>query len=305
MAPDGWRNSANRLTVAARPENPCISGVNTPRPLDNFPLVRSHKIDELCEAFGRAFIRPTRLTARGVEALNITFNNCRLQNIGLAYTTYGADVQVDFPPTGFFLQVFPLRGSAEIIYGQTTVPVRAGSSAVISPEIGHVGNFGADYEHLVLRIGARLLTDKLAAMTGATIKEPLRLEPEQDFKHPSAQILQQYLPFLVDTLSGARPPFPDWWVAQTEQLLMTLFLCGHRHNYSHLMEQSGPDAAPRQVRQAEEFIVANAERTITLEELAELTGVSSFGLFSTFRKHRGYSPLEFLAQVRSRRRRLS
>jgi hypothetical protein len=290
--------------VAARPKNPRVSGANTSRPLDNFPLVRSHKIDEVCEAFARAFIRPTLLAARGIEALDTTFNNCRLQNIGLAYTTFGADVTVDFPATGFFLQVFPLRGSGEIVYGQTAVPMSAGSGAVISAEMSHVARLGADYEHLVLRIGARLLTDKLAAMTGATINEPLRLEPEQDFKHPSAQILQQYLPFLVDTLSGAEPPFPDWWVAQTEQLLMTLFLCGHRHNYSHLMEQSGPDAAPRQVRQAEEFIVANAERAITLEELAEVTGVSGFSLFSAFRKHRGYSPLEFLMQVRSGRRRL-
>ena len=82
---------------------------------------------------------------------------------------------------------------------------------------------------------------------------------------------------------------------------MTLMLCGHRHNYSYLLDEEVPDAAPRQVRLAEEYIEANAERGVTLEELAEVTGVSAFGLFGAFRKFRGYSPLEFVAQVRSGR----
>ena len=112
-------------------------------------------------------------------------------------------------------------------------------------------------------------------------------------------MLQQYLPVLINTLSQAQSPFPDWWIEQTEQFLMTMFLCGNRHNYSHLLEEAEAlDAVPQEVRRAEEYIEANAQRAITLEELAEVAEVSAFSLFSAFRKHRGCSPLEFVRQVR-------
>jgi len=81
---------------------------------------------------------------------------------------------------------------------------------------------------------------------------------------------------------------------------MTLFLSGHRHNYSHLLEREAADAAPWQVRRAEEYIVENAHRAISLEELAEVAGVSAFSLFAAFKKHRGYSPREFVARIRAK-----
>jgi transcriptional regulator GlxA family with amidase domain len=66
------------------------------------------------------------------------------------------------------------------------------------------------------------------------------------------------------------------------------------------LEQEAADAAPWQVRQAEEYIEANAGRAVTLEELAEATGVSTLSLFRTFKRSRGYSPLEFAERVRSK-----
>jgi len=162
--------------------------------------------------------------------------------------------------------------------------------------------YSADYAHLVLQISSRALTEKLAAMTGAAINDPLRMNPQQSFENPTARMLHQYLPLLLNTLDAATPPFPDWWIAQTEQFLITLVLCGHRHNYSHLLKQDMPDAGRRAVSQAEEYIEANAQRAITLEELAEATGVSTLTLFRSFKRYRGYSPTRFLLQIQARRR---
>jgi hypothetical protein len=159
----------------------------------------------------------------------------------------------------------------------------------------------SDYEQLVLSIKAGVLTRKLAALTGATIDEPLRMDVSDTSGSPAARMLREYVPLLARTLSAALPPFPKWWVVQTEQLLMTLFLCGYRHNYSHLLEPEARRAVPPQVRRAEEYIEANRQRGVTLEELAEATGVSVLSLFRSFKEYRGYSPLQFLAQVRSRR----
>jgi len=236
-----------------------------------------------------------------VESFNATVNACQLQNTGLCYGTYGIALEFDFPPAEYFCQLLPIRGKGEIVFGRTAVGLDEHAGGVTSAGVPHKLNISADYEHLVLRISAQALTEKLVALTGATIREPLRMNVPQNPKHPAAQMLQQYLPLLVSTLSGGMPPFPTWWIAQTEQLLMTLFLCGHRHNYSHLLERDVPNAALWQVRQAEEYIETNAPRAVSSEELVQVTGVSYFSLFSAFRKLRGYSPLEFVARVRSKR----
>lgn len=263
-------------------------------------MIRSRDIEEVRDALARIYARPALLPPRVVTGFDATINNCRLRHFDLFYGAYRSPVGLQYPETNFFAQLFPLRGRGEAACGRTSVTLRAGAGAVVTSNASHRVNFSADYEQVVLRFDARALTEKLAAMTGATINEPLRMDLRPDSHHPVARMLEQYVPLLIETLSEASSPLPDWWIVQTEQLLMTLFLCGHRHNYSHLLRGQAAAAAPREVRLAEDYIEANAGRPVTLEELAKLTGVSAFSLFSAFRKHRGYSPLSFLSQVRAR-----
>ena len=252
----------------------------------------------------RVYGKRVLIPQHDVEGFNAIINACHVRDTGLLYGTFGAAVSFEFPPVDYFCRLFPLRGTGETAIGHVSSDLTRGTGAVTSAEAPHQTKISADYAHLVLRIDAKALTGKLAALTGATISEPLRMDPRQDFKHPAAKMLHQYIPLLAETLSGATPPFPDWWIAQTEQLLMTLFLCGHRHNYSHLLDQDAPEAALRPVKLAEEYIVANAQRDIRLEDLAEVTGVSALSLFAAFKKYRGYTPLEFIALARSGREKM-
>jgi AraC-binding-like domain len=275
--------------------------VDSPNPLDNFPLLRSKDVEDVRDCVERVYGRRVLIPQHAVEGFNAIINECRLRDTGLLYGTFGTAASFEFPPVDYFCQLFPLRGTGETANGQVSSDLIRGTGAVTSADAPHRTKISADYAHLVLRIDATALTGKLAAMTGATISEPLRMDPRQDFKHPAAKMLHQYIPLLAETLSSATPPFPDWWIAQTEQLLMTLFLYGHRHNYSHLLEHDAPEAALRQVKLAEEYIVANAQRDITLEQLADVAGASGLDLFAAFKRCRSYTPLEFVAMVRSRR----
>ena len=276
--------------------------VHAPRPLDNFPLLRSAKVKEVREAFARIYAEPTLAVKPRTESLNAVMNNCRLQSIELAFGALGADVALAFPSSGYVAQLFPLRGTAEIACGTKAIDIGAGSGCLLSPDAPHRTNFSADYAHLVLRIDARVLAEKLRSMIGAPLHQPLRIETQGDPNDPAARMLRHYLPLLIETVSRNDAPFPDAWIAQTEQLLLTLVLCGYRHNYSHVLEQLAADAAPTEVRLAEQHIEANLERSISLDELAEIAGTHAFGLFSAFKKHRGYSPLTFLSQARWRAR---
>lgn len=276
--------------------------MNSPLPLDIYSVIRSCDIEAVREALGRIFARPSLTPTRGAAGFGAVVNNCRLRHVALAYSSYGAPVILEYPGTELFVHLHPIRGTGEIVRGNVADVLAPGAGAVISPGDAQTLDINADYAHLVLRIDRDALTKKLAAMTGADLDAPIQMLAHQDFSQPAARMLQQYLPLLARTLGETMAPYPDWWVAQTEQLLMTLFLCGHRHNYSHLLEADASDAAPWQVRQAEEYIEANAQRAMSLDELAEVTGVSEFSLYRSFKRSRGYSPLEFAARQRAKRR---
>lgn len=272
------------------------------RPLDNFPLVRSTTIDAVCDALARVYVRPNLKITRGPKVINATMNECALQDVQLGYGTYGGDVELEYPAAGRFLLLLPARGQGQITAGKTGITLGPGTSAMISPEIGFKASYAQNYEFFVLKIDRQALTRKLLALTGATINEPLRMAPQIIAARPEAKLLHEYLPVLANTLSASVGPMPTWWVAQTEQLLATMLLFSHQHNYSHLLEEIPADAAPLQVRRAEEYIEANPQRPITMEDLAAVSGVSVFSLFRAFKRSRGYSPLEFAAQVRLRQR---
>jgi len=154
---------------------------------------------------------------------------------------------------------------------------------------------------LVLAMDPVALANKLSAITGKFCNGPLKFNPIKECSSPTATALRSHFLFLVDAVSTSTTPLPKLVLDEFEQTLIVTFLYANRHNYSHLLERTPPDSAPWQVRRAEEFIEANWQGAIRLEDLAEITGVSAFSLFRTFKFHRGYSPLAFVAQVRSKR----
>jgi len=272
------------------------------KPLDNFPVIRTSDPAAVIDALARVYAAPTLQLGAGGAALNARMNECRLPNVMLAYGSYGGDVMLDFPAVDCFVHLLVLSGNAEITYRSQSKSLTAANSVSISPDAGYRARYSADYEGLLLKIDARALANKLTALTGANVEQPLRvsLQPNGTL---SAQILRRYLPVLARILTDAVQPLPARWVAQTEQLLMLLFLHASRHAYSHLLEQDAPDAAPWQVRRAESYIEANCQQAIMLDDLAKVTGVSAFSLFRAFRKSRGCSPLQFASQLRAKRNR--
>lgn len=272
--------------------------------LDNFPLIRTQSIDEVRESLAKIYAEPKIGLAPTTKTFNARINNCSLQHMSLAYGVFNVAMQMEFPAVDQFLQLIPIRGKAEISSGKSTATLTSGDSAFISPNSGYRASHSADRELLLLTIDARALTAKLTALIGMEVNKPLQMDLRQDCTRPVARTFREYLAHLVDTLSAANTPFPQWWIAQVEELVMAMLLFGHRHNYSHLLEErQSLDAAEWQVRRVEEYIEANWQEPITLECLAEVSGVSALDLCNTFQNIRGYSPVEFAFRVRSSRRR--
>jgi hypothetical protein len=271
------------------------------RPLDRFPVIRTRSIDEMRAALARIYAKPVLIPKGRVRTIDAVANSRPLRHIVPCYGKYGAAMRAEFSESNFCIQIFPIGGKGEVVIGGAATSVTPENCAVISSGTGFKANYSADYEHVVLMLHSASLIKKLSAITGTSVGA-LRFDPTPNVAQPAARILRDHFLFLVNKLSSTSAPLPPLVLAEFEQTLMTMFLHANQHNYSHLLERQPPDIALMQVRRAEEYIEANWDQPISLEDLAAVTGVSMLSLFRSFKQNRGYSSLEFVKRVRQSRK---
>ena len=269
---------------------------NPARPLDRFPIVRTQNVEEMRAALTRVYARP-QLRAK-ITKVDATLNYLQLRHVGLGYTKYGIDLSGAYPESESYLQAFPLRGRGEVAIKKFTSPLGPGRGLTVSPGRRFAAKADADYEHLFVVVSMHGLTEKLSAIVGRPIGRALEFEPIMNDAHPAAKALRDHLGFLVRTVSESEIPLPKLVLEEFAQTLMVMILHANRHNYSRLLQKVSRDVASWQVRRAEDYIEANWRRPITLEDIVQVTGASAFDLFRSFKKSRGYSPMELADRVR-------
>ena len=272
----------------------------SPAPLARFPLVRSQSAEEICAALARVYARPTLHVDGNKKNIDAVFNLYRMKDVGLGYTRYGIPISLLYPESEIVLQTLPIRGQGRAAVKTTEYPLDASCGLTLTPGQSFAVRLNANYEHLILLTNAAALHRKLAAIIGASADRPLTFHPLRDDTRAPGKALRDHFAFLANAVSASSTPLPKLVLTEFEQLLLVMTLHANRHNYSHLLTHDSPDGAHRQVRRTEDFIEANWQQALTLESLAQVSGMSALALFRTFKKTRGYSPLEFANHVRLR-----
>jgi hypothetical protein len=273
---------------------------NPARALDRFPLVRTRNSDEMCAALERVYAKPVLGFAAQTKEVDVAINYLLVDNIGLGNTKYGIGVSLIYPDSDVVMQTFPVAGRGEAAVDHCVGPLDRWHGVIVSPGMKFTVKLAQNYETLLLVIKPQALLSKLAAITGRSVNGPLRFDPLQDYSRPAAKALREHFLFLVEMV-GASAVLPKLLLAEYEETLAMMCLHANRHNHSHLLERPTADAALWQVRLAEEYIAAHSGRAVSIEELADATGVSALSLFRSFKRSRGYSPRQFMARLRSGR----
>ena len=268
------------------------------RPLDRFPLVRTHNVEEMCAALARVYAKPTWSVAAKTGKVDVTLNYYPLRHVGLGYTKYGVDLSGAYPESNCYLQTFPIRGRGEVTIKKFASPLGPGHGLTVSPGRRFAAKIGADYEHLLLVFNTRGVRDKLSAIIGRTIDGPLEFDPIMNGAHPAAKALRDHVVLLAKVVSESEVALPRLLLEEFEQTLIVMILHANRHNFSHLLQRAALGVASWQVQRAEEFIEANWRRPIQLEEIVKVTGASAFDLYRSFKKSRGYTPMQFADRLR-------
>jgi AraC-like DNA-binding protein len=267
--------------------------------LGTFPLVKTSDLDELRSTLAILFQDSKFDIGSDRKPISSYVNYCPLQHTAIMYGTYGAGIDAAFGEMQFYVQGVTISGTGEQSINRKTISANVGG--LLSPHSRQQLRFDAGFKHLALKIERDALTRKLGAIVGISPSKPIVFEIDPKFGHPAAKRLRRAIKFLAGELSSKPTEMPAIALAETEQALMTWFLIGNRHNYSHLLDERPRSIAPWQVRRVEEHIEACWDQPITIEELAALAETSARSIFHAFKKSRGYSPMIFLKQVRLQR----
>jgi AraC-like DNA-binding protein len=174
----------------------------------------------------------------------------------------------------------------------------------VAPQFGCVSSadaaieFGEGFVQLAWRVPQSAIRQRLESLSGKAFNGRIELTPVLDLRQPSAQLLRSVL----DSLVVARGQNPQNTLlpllGELEQTAILALIHCNADRFTALFDTPRPTVAPWQVHRAEAYIEAHWDRSLSIEDLVAATGTSARSLFRTFRQYRGYSPWQFVKQVR-------
>lgn len=267
--------------------------------LRNHTLFHSRDLDEARERVAAVFC-PHRLETLGARSL---FDACHHhlpgERLSLNYIEYGARTLIAPGELGnFYLLQIPLDGGAEISNGSTTYLSTPDRAAILNPHLPTRMTWEEGTRQVLVQISRRAMQDHLAAQLGGPSDRPLTFDGPLDIATGPGAALRRLVMWLVAETDAGQPPIgPGLMARQIEGTLLSGLLEA-QHDHQAQLARSRAAPRPRHLRLAESFIEAHLNQQITLEDVAQVAGISPRGLQLAFREHRGTTPLGFWREAR-------
>ncbi|MFZ5511908.1 MAG: AraC family transcriptional regulator [Pseudomonadota bacterium] len=268
-----------------------------------FRLFSSHDLEET-RARVAAVFKPHELRVRGArQSLDARMDHLPVGSISINRLGYGADVSIEPDRLEHFVLVqWPLRGTADIECGRQRIRSTPALASVLTPTQPLRMRWSGECDQLIVRIERAALERACSNHLGHELRRPIEFDLGMDLAPGHSCKWRHLMAFLAadpDFLrSAAESPLVR---AQIEQLVMCTLLTEQPHNYREELLRPVPAPAPYFVRRAEEYMLHNADKPVTMQDLAAHAGTSTRSLFAGFRAYRGTSPMAYLRDIRLQR----
>jgi AraC-like DNA-binding protein len=264
--------------------------------LQSYPALRSRNLDVIKTAFSvNALGNPVRLPA-GRPRDEFIANAARFQDGALVFIRYDSPITIEVDPCGDFLIGYQIREVSEVaVDGEVIANGALQAGCLIPKERAWSVQNPSGYEVLILRVATATLRRKLSALLGS---EGVRL----DLLQPSSAgitgtLLRESVFRFAKQLDVADRRFLPLLVANaTEDICLGILTCLSEQ----FLDAARLPAAPSDVQlgRVEQYLVANYARPLTVETLAEVSGVSGRCVFQHFLSRYGRTPQEYLGRIR-------
>ncbi len=269
-------------------------------PLAAHTMFRSVDLDEARERVARVFC-DHRLETIGRTQFDARHNHFAGERLSLNYIEYGGKTLIAPGELGsFYLLQIPLEGGAAIHNGSYHYYSHPGMAAILNPHLATTMIWEERCRQVLVWIDRQAMQEHLAAHLGAAPGKPLTFTGGIDLSTGEGARLRQLVLHLVEDVDRGTPPIGNGslMARQIEAAVMAGLLDAQAHNFRGATGSSAARLAPRQIRQAEEFMLAHLDRPIDLDDVARSSGVSTRALQKGFRDFRDTTPMNFLRDAR-------
>ncbi|MDC9594697.1 AraC family transcriptional regulator [Xenorhabdus sp. IM139775] len=261
-------------------------------------LFSSNDFDEVKSMVGRV-MQPHQLNIVGNnQKLDARMHYIPLGDISMSRLRYSASVEITPGElSSFFLVQMPLSGGASIESGDQCLDSTPNMASVLSPDQHTFMRWNADNDQFMVRISRSLLERTLVGQLGHPLEQPLVFELGFEWQH--CQAWRCLMPYLLECTTQVPDILQHKLITnQIEQLISVTLLSTHQHNYSEIPANRRCSIRPRHVRRVQEYLQAHAHEPITVEQLAQIAGVSLRSLYSGFKEFLHISPMQYLRDLR-------
>jgi AraC-like DNA-binding protein len=257
-------------------------------PLSRFAAVDTRSPDDAREAIGRIFC-PHFLNPVGRNAgmFHARHHSALQVDYSVNFVAYGSTVEIDPGELSrFFLLQLPLKGSATVRCGTVAADVQAGMrGSILSPTLGTRMTWNEGCEKLIVLIRREAVEAQFESLTHERMRA-IEFQTGVDLAGPVGQAIWQHAQMMLGA-AEAGGGMPDAYRVLLRDGLTTLLLSSLPSSVLGSFSRPAPSADPIAVRRAQDYMAANAERAISMAEIAAAAGVSLRSLQDAYRKARG------------------
>lgn len=271
-------------------------------PLSRYAAVDTRSPDDARDAIGRIFcphfLNPVERNPTTFHARHHTVEQA---GYSVNFVAYGSTVEIDPGELSrFFLLQLPIKGSAKVRCGTVATEVQAGVGAsILSPTLATRMVWNEGCEKLIILIRREALEAQFEALTHEQSRA-IEFDTGVDLTNPVGVGLWQHAQLMLGAAENSAA-IPDAYKALLRDGMTTLLLTGLASNKTLLLSRPAPAADPLAVKRAQEFMRANAERPLSMAEIAAVSGVSLRSLQDAYRKTKGMTLGEGLLALRLER----
>lgn len=274
--------------------------MRSPGTLPNYRQLKIGDVDEARALYGNLYTSVSLEQTNRRRAFAWTSNITELGPVMLASSTFASAIASHTDAVeDIYSLCFPVGAArGEVIVAGAPVPFLRGKAGfLVSPKMPAKIRFEDNFSSVQLTFRRQFVEEAFLALHGTPVRGSLQLSTSIAVGPSGAASvrLAQFLfreaklrsPILASPLLRAR---------YAETLIHTL-LAEHPHNQQTQVGRVR-SAGPAHLRRAEEFVAAHPGQALTLTEIAGNAGVSTRALQAAFRRHRDYSPMQFLRKRR-------
>jgi AraC-like DNA-binding protein len=269
-------------------------------PLSRFRIASASRLDDALAVMRRRNPEVFSISSSvGPDTCEFVVNDSRFAQIGVTFLSYRRQVLVQAHELTDLNIVWTTTGKGLLNSGSHSLPVSRSHAAVVAPHQEYAFNYAEDTDRIAFVIGAGVLEKYLAAALGMVPRGRLTLDPTLDLSIGPGAALARLMNFILTELDRSDAILGNPGAAVgLQDIIAAVVLREHPHSHLQYFQSSARTAVPSVVRRVEEYLEAQATEAVSMADLPLIAGVGIRAIQATFRKHRGYSPQEFLKSVR-------